>query len=1228
MRLMSRPRHANPADQEEIARGGARPPDADEIVETARKLQALVETVTAEEFSWQEAHYDRDSRQGRELLFLMANHEWVRATSEVVDITRSDAIETTIKIDIDLGQITHEAFRKRTGPIWLPVAVLPPSPDHSHLQPDLFAAVTDATGSPVPMLPAADLRHQASAAMAEIIGKMAFSHLPSSTSERFKARSGEPAAASPPRGVAGAVKEPPVDTRDLRLVLSAAIYRLLRDGSGDGGGTGSGRGVQLPRLIQAKGALLELLDIYIGQLEMRFGPAVAVPESGREHQFTPELARRAVKILQALAGSIVIVVLADFVIAPSVLTVRVPTRELNVSKSAWIKPWTWVIRPAGLLEIDVLLPTADADRQIQVNLPDGVLVDRPDDKGGKDDDIRPWLDIAVHTPLPLQDFAASMKQVFKARGKARESPGLVPPSLVQSLLDLAWAKGALALDILHLYKAVYRSDGKRRRASDRETVDDPVGQLDSLFGDLDRLGQQGPPAPGELDELSKTWRRIAFDKLSLSRHIMLDLVNPQTAVGRANMIEDVSQRATPRQARAYVNVTVDDRDYFSTARSSAFMSLILMCGVLCFLLFWRVVNPKASAPVPEVLAIVLTLFATIQADRIERPDRSTLRGQLFAMGSWLIGASVLPSLALALALAFQTRGVPADLWASGCVLAQFLLLVLMKRGPLTPTGRPRLLKRRILSTHQPDYRYFEALRSDYWRSTTAEALMIGRMAYGYVIWQKADPTKQAESISPKLRPLLQWDEKQPPTESSSVLALLRTGTLRQAVTFVVFRGKPDKWPEENNRDNDRHDIDHHTKTYERGDLDLDPRRLAPADIVTSTVDVFVGVDRHEILTIAAHPTALILEAAANKLVVLDIQLPVPAPALMYEDRQWARVRVALRDADDIHRLTDFLIAVCGTMAEADNGRHIVAVQTVPAGRLRLLSGPAALDPAQAPEIGTEVPVLTTDLDIVNGYAIEDEPPAARTWRVLAICGDARSNIESDIVQHLAGIRKHFQLAGLTYALLHGTAVMVLLVHEPAVDRSGVLAGQVVRSDRDYAAALQETLRQKPACEKLSVPVCKHLSRDDLEPAVDHAFPMLRVRVRWQDRPGVILNVLESISKALDEALPAIAGHDWSISYARVQVLTGQVAVGRLTIRMHIPPDRVDGWDLARMAEMGRKIESMAATEAARRAALGSAGDDQEKPEEPVIGIDRIKLTARRPVDQKRVFPGSMPRIVS
>lgn len=1187
MRRKGRTRALSAADEEAIAQAKAHPTDID----TAGKLRRMVETVSAQEFSWQEAHYDRDSRQGRELLFLMANHEWIRATSEIVDVTRSDAVETTIKVDVDLGQVTHEAFRDRTGrPIWLPVAVLPPT-EHSRTEPDLFATVTDATGKPVPMLPAADLRHQTSAAMAEIIVKMAISHLPAS-------------AAGP--------GQTPVDTRDERLLLSAAIYQLLRDGAGDSSDTGPGRitETQTPRIAKARSALLGLLDIYTRQLEIRFGAAATAAENARGHQFTPELARRAAKILQALTESIFIVVLADFVVAPSVLTIRVPNRKLSASKSHWLRPSTWVIRPAGHLEIDVLLPTADADRQIQVSLPDGVSVDvsvdNPDRKAGKNDDERPWLDIEVHTPLPLQDLDASVKQVISAQEKARASTGLVP--VVQSLLDLARAKAALALDTLRHYEARYGDGGAASQpaAGDRP-AGDPCQRLLDLAVNLSRQDDEAPPS------LEEAWGRFDIDEVSLSRRLMLDLVSPQTAVVRANMIEDVPQRATPRRARVYADVTVDDRDYFSTARSSALMSLILMCGVLCLQVFWPVVDPNAKPPAPEVLAIVITLFATIQANRIERPDRSTLRGQLFAMGSWLIGASVLPSLALALAFGFGTSGVPADLWAGGCILTQLLLLVLMKRGPLTPTGRPRLLKRRVFTTDRPDYRHFEALRSDYWRNTTADALMIGRRAYGYVVWQKVDQHKEtvrdneAERISPMLRPILLWDKGQPPTESSNVLALLRTGTLRQAVTFVVFRDKPDdKWP----ADEDRANAGNCAETFERRELDLDPGRLAPADSVASTVDVFVGVYRDKILKIAEHPAAIILEAAANKLVVLDIQLPVPAPAMAYRNRQWARVRVALRDADDIQRLADFLTDIYGKMAGALDASHIVAVRTVPAAPLRVISGPEIFDPDQGSETVPEIPVLTTDLDIVNGYTIEDESPAARTWRILTICGDARSNIESDIVHHLAAIREHFQLAGLTYALLHGTAVMVLLVHEPAVDQQGARAGQVARPDQDHAAALEADLREEPGCAKLRVLLCKPLSRDDLEPAADHSYPMLRVRFSWQDRPGAILNVLESIGLALIGELPAIAKQDWSVAYARVQVLIGQVGLGRLTIRMHVRPQQVQDWNVARMVEMARKIETTAASEAARPGAPGSAVDNAEKPEEPVIAIDRIKLTAR------------------
>src|ERR1035438_1456575 len=75
--------------------------DVDAMQDVAFRLDYMVSQITPEEFRWQDANYDRDSALGRELLFLIADSQWARATSETIDIARSDTIETTIKIDVD-----------------------------------------------------------------------------------------------------------------------------------------------------------------------------------------------------------------------------------------------------------------------------------------------------------------------------------------------------------------------------------------------------------------------------------------------------------------------------------------------------------------------------------------------------------------------------------------------------------------------------------------------------------------------------------------------------------------------------------------------------------------------------------------------------------------------------------------------------------------------------------------------------------------------------------------------------------------------------------------------------------------------------------------------------------------------------------------------------------------------------------------------------------------------
>jgi len=163
-----------------------------------------------------------DSRYGRELLYLMAYNGWIRATTENVSVSRSDAVDTSITIELDLDRITHEAFHNQEGDIWLPLLVLPVpgrgpvSPSREHpadraprrarpksaqearsirfqgrrtplfparrrprplseadelaklAEPDPFSSltVTDASGDLLSIVPSADVRHWISAAMA------------------------------------------------------------------------------------------------------------------------------------------------------------------------------------------------------------------------------------------------------------------------------------------------------------------------------------------------------------------------------------------------------------------------------------------------------------------------------------------------------------------------------------------------------------------------------------------------------------------------------------------------------------------------------------------------------------------------------------------------------------------------------------------------------------------------------------------------------------------------------------------------------------------------------------------------------------------------------------------------------------------------------------------------------------------------------------------------------
>ena len=113
-------------------------------------------------------------------------------------------------------------------------------------------------------------------------------------------------------------------------------------------------------------------------------------------------------------------------------------------------------------------------------------------------------------------------------------------------------------------------------------------------------------------------------------------------------------------------------------------------------------------------------------------------------------------------------------WLAGiALLGQAALQVLMHVGPPAGNTRSRSTPRLRLRTGQdPDHLRVDVLRSSWWRTTTAGALLLGRRAHAYVV-QQQDGDVGAVLDTP-----------------ANILAMLRAGTAARSLTFVVFREEP------------------------------------------------------------------------------------------------------------------------------------------------------------------------------------------------------------------------------------------------------------------------------------------------------------------------------------------------------------------------------------------------------------------------------------------------------
>lgn len=1082
-----------------------------EIERLANQLFYFIDRITAEEFFWEDANFNSNLRQGRELLYLISNDEWIPSTTERISLCRADLVDTDLVLEVDLAQIRHEAFHDDGGPVWLPLLVLP-RPENSDPVGDL--RVIDAEGTLRSTVRLDHVRHAASAALAEVMVNTAGAHWPSDDKHR------------------------PYAHRDLRLLLSAAVFRMLCAEDGAPGPSArkkedGTRAVHRTERISQAGAILKtLLSRYL---------KLAKDESDDRLTFSRRLAEQAAEMADALSRAVVVIVTAERSMPPTVFTVSTPARRLGPPPKpgkASCAHWLSRLRPYAELRIDLLLPSAHADRYVEVNLPDGVSLA---DSGQAD------MAIKVGRPRSAAMLDYLMTQIVQDRDHADEAND---DAGVLCLADLAHAKATALFHTLSEHQVVPENTEDEalhlvNSATDTAATEEIRERLTELQQALRKVTNVSSPRDGtRLGELRDAWDGGGWldlrDGMLRKTQTSQAASGSRTLTGLAYSGTDPTEQPEPVYARVVVPVKASETRFVSIARMAGTLSAVLMTVVFLFLCSTH--DGLKQAGGVGAVAAALTLFSIIQAGRADVPDRSTLRGFLSGgPGNLFIVLSVMPSLVLAIALAFYPGGGGSVAWAGGMIALQAALLAGMTPRLLYGSGwhQPRVLE----TSSTPEYRRAHVLRTTRWRTATGNTLVKNRPAFGYVVWSEEKTRGTLKSV---IDGGLQSLRRGAPVSGewpNNALSMLRASFGARPITFVVFRDPPrQEWKEDDGRKA----------------IHLDLAEQAMNATPLDEVDVFVGSPGEPSST--ADALAGLCEVAAEHgLVVLNARLPEPPPGAD-PDRHWARLRLGLREGESAT-----LRKLLRDMSTTSMAPSHILVRTARGGRIRFVYPPDRQGEAVTP--AGKRPVLASDLDPVV--------PRDTGYRVLALHASAHAGIEREVLAGLKETGDGMRLVAVTYALLHGTSVFLLL---------GELPGRPPTDERTRTrarAALASALDGVGA----HVDVDDFRRGDELGAAAD--APLLRVILRTPDRPGALIDAAD----ALAEAIADVIGEKKNADSDGADFWHGVMESGaarsttvRLTQQLPASAATADGWNGDVLRDLEHRVRLALARRAAERRA--------------------------------------------